>query len=480
LSTAASETRGSSALAPLVGALALAAAMIIRWGDQPAELIALALLLFGLAALAGKSRAVQFAERAVPFFAVVGLAGFLATVVTAMGLLGPGATPVTLTNCGYGWIACGACAFTAIATGDPRYARLWLAAALLVSTAMCVAIVRLNPSPPLDVHLFHLGAFEALRAHRSPYGSSIPNIYPGANFYGSEVLSRDQTRVLIGYPYPPLQLLLAFAAQTISGDYRLFHALALPLSAALMAWARPSRNATIAAALMALLPSGFFLLAGAWTEPALALFVSLTLFVSLRTPRFLPFALGLFFADKQYAPLLTPLAFFLLPRPRSIKALVRTVLLASAVAIAVTLPLALADPRGFIRDVLLFQIRQPFRADSLSLSAAIPWLAAAHAPSWICFTALAMGLLLSLWRAPKTPYGFCISAAFSLGLFFGFAKQSFENYLMFITCCALWAVALSGASAGESGPAAEVLPDAGNDANASAMAANPQVVTQGT
>jgi len=338
---------------------------------------------------------------------------------------------------------------------------------------MCCAIVQLNPSPPIDVHLFHLQAFEALRAGRSPYGGSIRNLYPGANFYSLEVLSPDQSRVLIGYPYPPLQVMLAFLAQTLLGDYRLLHALAIPLSAALLALARPSRAATACAVLLSLLPCGFFVLAGAWIEPVLLLLFSLVVFAALRAPRLAPYALGLFLADKQYAAFLLPLLPLLLPG-RTRRELLRAALVAALVALAVTLPLALWNLRGFLDDVILCQLRQPFRPDSISVSATLvqeagrlygqePWrlsreltatLAARLSPGWLCLALFALAVALALWRAPRGPQGFCAGAALAFALFFGFAKQSFENYLLFAIGCALWTAALATQEGSPPAPAA--------------------------
>ncbi len=462
------EEKLTSPLPFLIGTFLLATAMIVRWGDGPAILFATALLLFGIGTFAPLSKVARFGSRALSPIAIAGLAGQLGWAMSEMPMLAKQAPVPMLTDGSYGWAACGACAVAAIAF-DARRARTWLVVAAVLSAFMCISIVRFNPAPYLDVHLFHLQAFDALRAGQSPYGRTIPNLYPGANFYGLDVLTPDQSRVLIGYPYPPLQLMLSFVTHLLAGNYRFLHALAIPLSALLMVWARPGRAATAAAALMLLLPCAFHLLTGAWTEPVLALLFSLTLFASLRAPRLLPYALGLFFADKQYALLLAPLAFFLLPRPLSAREIVRTALIAGAVGLAVSLPLALGNLQGFIDDVLLFQVRQPFRPDSINLSAAIFAHTAQMLSSSVSFIALALGLGLSVWRAPRTPLGFCAAAALSLGLFFFFAKQAFENYLMFVSCCALWAAALSGSGETEAARGSA-------SANVSAAAASPIVV----
>ncbi len=463
------DERASSApaLLSLLGALAISAAIVIRNGSWPGLLIALAQLLFTLGVLRpARLRGPRVAKLLSSIFAplsIVLLALEAGWLVSALRLYGPHGTFATLSQCGYGFIACAVCGVAAVVEPQARRARLWLGAALILSAILCCAIVLLNPSPPIDVHLFHLQAFEAMRAGRSPYGGSIRNLYPGANFYSLEVLSPDQTRVLIGYPYPPLQVMLAFLAQTLLGDYRLLHALAIPLSAALLALARPGRAATACAALLALLPVAFFVLAGAWIEPVLLLLFSLVVFTALRAPRLMPYALGLFLADKQYAAFLLPLLPLLLPG-RSRREQLRAALVAVLVALAVTAPIALWNLRGFLDDVILCQLRQPFRPDSINVAATLvqeagrlygqePWrltreltatLAGRLCPGWLCLALFALALGLALWRAPRGPAGFCAGTVLAFSLFFGFAKQSFENYLLFAIGCALWAAALAG------------------------------------
>ena len=92
-------------------------------------------------------------------------------------------------------------------------------------------------------------------------------------------------------------------------------------------------------------------------------------------------ALGLFFAIKQYAVLLAPLAFLLVDaRPGPVRRRETLLLLGKAVllAAALTLPLALWNLPGFLNDVVLFQARQPFRIDSLSYAARWAMATGAH------------------------------------------------------------------------------------------------------
>src|SRR5262249_398871 len=149
-------------------------------------------------------------------------------------------------------------------------------------------------------------------------------------------------------------------------------------------------------------------------------------------------ALGLFVASKQYCFFLLPFAFFLLPRPVTWRAYVRLVLPALGVATILTLPFFLWSPRAFFDAVVLFQVRQPFRPDSLSFLA---WFVRGEGTSpggWIAFAALLPALGLAAVRGARTPAGFAAIGAFLFMVFFATSKQAFCNYYYFTigTICA--------------------------------------------
>jgi hypothetical protein len=109
-------------------------------------------------------------------------------------------------------------------------------------------------------------------------------------------------------------------------------------------------------------------------------------------------------------------------------------------------PLALVDVRAFLNDVVLFQVRQPFRADALSFLALFARLRGAPFPSGIGFIALAAVIALALLRAARTPAGFALGVAAAFFGFFAYNKQAFCNYYYFVVGALCVCVAASGAA----------------------------------
>ena len=347
----------------------------------------------------------------------------------------------------FGVLACGLLAAVGLAERDPL-GRARVPLLVAVHVVLGLYVVHVTPDPWIDVHLFHLESFKDLLSGRNPYGQMRPNIYRAFPFYAPAVLTADRAFVKVGFPYPPLQLLLALTAHLVAGDYRYIQTVALSASGLLVALARPTRLAAAAGALFLLTPRLFFVLEGSWTEPMVVFFLSLTLFCALRAPRLLPWALGGLLAIKQYTIVLLPLAPFLLPQaqrtPRAV-----ALLLAKAVALAtaVALPFFIWSPRGFLNDVLLFEERQPFRPDSLSLMA-LGWVRGLFVlPPWSCFAFLGALLLAGGFLAERSARGFAAACALAFGVFFFTAKQSFTNYYLFVLAAGAWALALSGPKA---------------------------------
>jgi uncharacterized membrane protein len=167
-----------------------------------------------------------------------------------------------------------------------------------------------------------------------------------------------------------------------------------------------------------------------------------TVFVACRAPRWLAIPLGLLLAVKQYSFLLLPLVFFLMPEP-SPRSFVRLVLAASAIAIVITLPWALWNPKAFYDAVILFQMKQPFRPDALSFMAATAEGGMPKIPMLLCFAMVLPALGIVLVRSPRTPSGFAAGGALVYLFFFAFAKQAFCNYYSMVvgTLCVAAAAA---------------------------------------
>lgn len=309
---------------------------------------------------------------------------------------------------------------------------------LLIHFALGVWLIRKTPDPFIDVYLFHKQSLEALLKGINPYTLTIPNIYGHTEFYGAGVLVNG--RVNVGFPYPPLSLLLALPGHLLGGDYRYSNLAAMTLAGALMAYARPGRLGLIAASVFLFTPRVFYLLELGWTEPLVILFLAATVFCACRAPKYLPLALGLLFAVKQYTVLLAPLVCLLLPAPFNMKDYLRLMGKAVLVAALLTLPMLLINAGAFIKDVVAFQLRQPFRLDSLSYTAWIARNTGFYLPTWLGFATLIPTTALALKRAPRTPAGFAAAAALVYLVFFAFSKQAFGNYYYFTLgalCCAV-------------------------------------------
>jgi len=242
--------------------------------------------------------------------------------------------------------------------------RVVFPALLVLFMLLGVWMLKASPDPAIDVTAFHRQAFAALERGQNPHTQSIANVYGSDGFYGAEVLTSDG-RVNVGYPYLPLSLYLTFAAHKATGDYRTSLLLAMVIGAAALGYARATKWSFGAAAVFLFTPRAFFVLEQGWTDSLAAMFVGLTIFLACRAPRWLWVGVGLLFAIKQYAIGLSPLLFLLWTDTPWVKVL-RELARAAGLAVVLTLPVFIWNPSAFIKDVILFQIRQPFRIDSLS------------------------------------------------------------------------------------------------------------------
>jgi hypothetical protein len=316
----------------------------------------------------------------------------------------------------------------------------WLTVPLMLAAhfALGLWLIRASPSPHIDVFYFHTHSFEAIAKGISPWSITFPNIYGHTTWYGAGFA--DNARILAGFPYPPLQLLQAWAAHGLSGDYRYGHLLAMTMSGALMAYARPgSRLGPAAAMLLLFTPRAMFVIEQGWTEPVVVFLLSAVLFAACRSPRVLPWALGLLFAIKQYVPIMAPLVLLQLGGP-SAKARLKLVGLAVALAAVITVPFFLWDPNGFLRAVLIWQTKQPFRADALSYISATMENGQPVLPLWLNLAVIPVAWVVAAWRAPRTPAGLGMASALLFLLFVVFAKQAFCNYYYLVLgciCCGL-------------------------------------------
>ncbi len=321
-------------------------------------------------------------------------------------------------------------------TGIKPAARLWFPAILVTHFALGIWMLHASPSPHIDVVVVHRDAIDALARGQSPYAINFENIYGAdSGFYNPQAV--EGGRVMFGYPYPPLSLLVAAPGQWLAGDYRYAELFAWVLAAALIGFGEASVLPKLAATLLLTTPRGFFVLEQGWTEPVALLMLALTVFAMARLPGVAAWAGGLLLVTKQYLAVAGPLLWrFAAGRGDTTRFLFRALILAAAV----TLPFALLNLRAFVESVLLLQTREPFRADSLSY---LSWAArqgfGAGTFAWAAVAAV-LGVTFSMIATPNTPAGFAASLAFSSFLTFAFGSKAFCNYYFFVVgaiCCAI-------------------------------------------
>jgi uncharacterized membrane protein len=343
-------------------------------------------------------------------------------------------------------LATAAVLLVAGASGLRAMRRWWFPLMLGTFAALGVWMILAAPDPRVDVITVYQYAAKALRHGRDPYTMTFPNIYESNQFYPPGTVVGG--RVLIGFPYPPLSLLLGLPGLAL-GDVRYAELAALVGAAALVGFSRPGIVAPLAATLMLFTPRGLFVLEQAWTEPLTLLAVAATIYTAINARRALPIMLGLLIAMKQYAIIALPLAWLLTRPGNRAREWGRLVIIAILVAAIVTLPFVFWNVDGFVRSVITLQFKERFRDDSLSV---LSWLArerVALTPAIVLAAsglALLGGLGLSLWRASRTAAGFAAAMAFTLLLVFVCSKKAFCNYYFFALGVMCAAIAAGGSS----------------------------------
>lgn len=347
-----------------------------------------------------------------------------------------------------------------------RPVRRWLFAGFLaIFFALGAWMVHASPDPHIDVWVFERNAARELLRGHDPYSMTFPDIYhstlPGhQQVYGTGLVVND--RCQFGFPYPPVTLLLTTLGSIVAGDPRYAQAAALAIAGLFLAASGRGRIAVLAAVLLLLTPRGFFVLGRAWTEPFAVMLLAATIFCATRRSRWLPVALGLFLATKQYLVLAVPFTFFLLPPGWTWRDWAWLLIKSAVVAAVITLPFVLWDFHAFWKSTVIVQQIAPFRWDSLSYI--VWWGFHGHGdqvklPNYAVLPATVASLAalgFCLWRSPRTPAGFAASLALLSLAFFAFNKQAFCNYYFFVVgalCCAIAASTCLGPTSNISRPA---------------------------
>jgi hypothetical protein len=313
----------------------------------------------------------------------------------------------------------------------------FLAGLLTLHALLGMWVLRTSPEPHIDVFYFQRDSCNALLHGTNPYTITFPNIYGDATpFYGPGATWHG--RLKFGFIYPPLSLFMALPGHLL-GDYRYSQLFAIEAAAALMAFSSREKTAPLAAALFLMTPRSFFVLEQGWTEPFAVFLLAATVFCAHRARPAVPYVLGLLLCVKQYLVFACIPALFLVSRGdgRATRAFVLKTL---ATVLVVTLPLALWNARAFLDDIVMMQLRQPFRRDALSYLA---WLARDRPvplPAWVALAPTLLATALAWWRLPRTPSGFAGAVAIVMFTFIAFNKQAFANYYYFVIgalCCAV-------------------------------------------
>jgi hypothetical protein len=330
-------------------------------------------------------------------------------------------------------------------TGSAAWRRAAVAVLLAVGVWIGVWVVRQSPNPHIDVIPVHEQALHSLARGESPYAVTFDDIYRANESFYAEGM-REGRRVLFGFPYPPLSLLMAWPGHAALGDLRYSEVLALVLAAGLIA-ALGSEGVLCAGALL-LAPRVVFHLEQGWTEPFPIVLLALTVWVALRRPAIAWLPLGLLMGSKQHMVL--GLVFAPMLMRDTNRRVVIFMAKAVGVAALVTLPFALLDLDAFVRSAVLLQFREPFRLDSLSFTRELlQWGIPLDKQGALALSLSAgvVGIGLSWWRAPRTPAGFAASLALTLFLLTAFGKKAFLNYYFLVVAFLLVAIAASSRQA---------------------------------
>jgi hypothetical protein len=329
-------------------------------------------------------------------------------------------------------VICGQLAIPRLSLG-----RFTLPLLIGLQSVAAVWVIGRDADPFIDVFEFQTQSSKALLNGVNPYDIHFDSIYDldsTRRLYAPGDFSADGRRLLFGYVYMPLTLLLTIPGYLL-GDVRYSMVAAVALAALLMGLMRPGRLGIAAAAGLLFMPRTLNVIDFAWTEPLAVALLALTVFCAIRFPKLTPFAFGLMLASKQdmpFALVLSPLLFGWEWRP-----LLAALLRAAVTALVVTLPLVLSDVGAFVHSAVLFQLHQPFRPFALSFL--VLWHPSADNPpsATIGFIALVVVAGLALWRLRPGPANFAAGLAVSYFAFFAFNKHAFMNYYFFVIA-ALW------------------------------------------
>jgi len=322
-----------------------------------------------------------------------------------------------------------------------RARRIALAGVLLTFMGLGMFIIRENPDPHIDVYVFQQESSHVLLRGWNPYTTTYTNIYgEGTAVYAKEL--QKNGRVLFGFPYMPLSLLMVVPGYAL-GDFRLGQLIALVGAAAFIAFSARGLVNLLAALLLLTTSRVFMVLELGWTEPLAVLWLAATVWCACRRPKWAPIALGLLIATKQYLIFVVPVAALLVMPRFSWKGYLKLLIKAGLVAALVSLPMMLWNWPAFWRSAVTLQLHQPLREDALSFLIWFYWhvnAAVAQKMWWVAFAGMGSMTVLAIKFWPRGGGGFAGAVAVVLFAFFALNKQAFANYYFFVIaamCCAI-------------------------------------------
>jgi hypothetical protein len=357
-------------------------------------------------------------------------------VVLALGAVATLIVTPPFTNViGNGWLV-PAVVVGGVASASPLLV-LWrrfpagrLAVVPLVLAGLAFAGVIVGSRPTIDVWVIFQQVANGLLHGVNPYDMSFTGVPDG------------QTSTC--FNYLPVTFLVTGPSKWLFGDVRWLEAACLLGTGAVLTRhvvRRGGGRGQIAlAALVALTPGSLLVVQQAWNEPILLLGM-VTSAVLMERGRWnwamLPFGLAL--ATKQHLVLLLPLLLFW-PKFGW-----RRVLGTVGVAAAVSLPWVVANPARFTSCTASFFLGEQAPQKALSVWRLLP--APIQLPVLIVGLVLAFGI--ALWRCPKTPAGFLVSAGTVFAVFDLLNKQTFVNQWWLAATLLISGIVLGGRTMAE-------------------------------
>ncbi|MGA3032888.1 MAG: hypothetical protein ABSD70_06370 [Terracidiphilus sp.] len=316
--------------------------------------------------------------------------------------------------------------------GSVRAWMIWAMAALvLLHCGLAWRFVH-NAPPLTDCYVFQRDAVNDLLHGVDPYGGTRPDIYDAhqtAEFYTAE--TEINGRVQVGLQYPPVTLLSALPG-VLMGDLRYGYIAAMALAAVFLFAAMPDARGLSLATVVLLSPVTFVVEGMSWTEPLVWMLLCATFYAALKRPRWLPLALGLFLASKQYNVLALPFLGYWL-RGFDWRGYWRLLGGAIAVALVTMLPFAVWNFHALWHDLVWFHLAQPMRPDAVSFAVLYP--PALEIGPLLVLAFIAWALLRTARRAELFPAAY----AMAMLLLVATSKQAFMNYYFLIALCFLLA-----------------------------------------